>query len=41
MVTHEKVWAKGGDIEFIDNGDDLEQVVIYITVAQDRMDREK
>ena len=41
LVTHEKVWAKGGDIEFIDNGDDLEQVVIYITVAQDRMDREK
>ncbi len=37
-VTHEKVWTKGGDIEFIDTDDDLEQVVIYITEAQDRMD---
>ena len=39
-VTHAKVWTKGGDIEFIDTDDDLEQVVIYITEAQDRMDRE-
>ena len=40
-VTNEKVWTKGGDIEFIDTNDDLEQVVIYITEAQDRMDRGK
>ena len=40
-VTHKKIWTKGGDIEFIDNEDDLEQVVMYITVAQDRMDREQ
>ncbi|MEX0819835.1 MAG: transposase [Pirellulaceae bacterium] len=40
-VTHEKVWTKGGDIEFIDTDDDLEQVVIYITEAQDRMERGK
>jgi len=40
-VTHEKVWTKGGDIEFIDTDDELEQVVLYITEAQDRMDRGK
>ena len=40
-ITNEKVWTKGGDIEFIDTDDDLEQVVIYITEAQDRMDRVK
>jgi len=38
---HEKVWTKGGDIEFIDTDDDLERVVIYITEAQDRMERDK
>ena len=40
-ITNEKIWTKGGDIEFIDTDDDLEQVVIYITEAQDRMDRGK
>lgn len=39
--TNEKVWTKGGDIEFLDTDDDLEQVVLYITEAQDRMDRGK
>lgn len=36
-VTHEKVWAKGGDIQFIGE-EELEQVVCYITEAQDRME---
>ncbi|MEL7265000.1 MAG: transposase [Planctomycetota bacterium] len=40
-IQNEKVWTKGGDIQFIDSDDDLEQVVIYITEAQDRMDRGK
>ena len=40
-ITNEKVWTKGGDIEFLDTDDDLEQVVLYITEAQDRMDRGK
>jgi REP element-mobilizing transposase RayT len=40
-ITHEKIWTKGGDIEFINTDGDLEQVVIYITVAQDRMERGK
>ncbi len=40
-VKNEKVWTKGGDIQFVDSDDDLEQVVIYITEAQDRMDRGK
>ena len=40
-VTNAKVWTKGGDIQFIDTDDDLEQVVIYVWEAQDRMERGK
>ena len=40
-ITNTKVWTKGGDIKFIDSDEDLEQVVIYICDAQDRMDRGK
>lgn len=40
-IQNDKVWTKGGDIQFIDSDDDLEQVVIYISEAQDRMDRGK
>ena len=40
-IQNEKVWTRGGDIQFIDTEEDLEQVVIYITEAQDRMDRGK
>ena len=40
-VKNEKIWTKRGDIQFIDSDDDLEQVVMYITEAQDRMGREK
>lgn len=40
-IRQEKVWTKGGDIQFIDTNEDLEQVVIYITEAQERMDRGK
>ncbi len=40
-ITHEKIWTRGGDIEIVDGEDNLEQVVIYITEAQDRMDRDK
>ena len=40
-VKNERVWTKGGDIEFVDTEDDLFQVVLYITEAQDRMDRGK
>ena len=40
-IPNEKVWTKGGDIQFIDTDDDLEQVVIYILEAQERMDRSK
>ena len=38
-IQNEKVWTKGGDIQFIDSDDNLEQVVICILEAQDRMDR--
>jgi REP element-mobilizing transposase RayT len=36
------VWTKGGDWECINSEDDLEQVVLYVDVAQDRkhLDRE-
>ena len=40
-VQNKKGWTKGGDIQFIDTDDDLEQVVIYILESQDRMDRGK
>ncbi len=40
-IANEKVWTKSGDIEFIDSDDDLVQVVIYVTEAQDRMDRKE
>ncbi len=40
-ISNEKVWTKGGDIQFIDTDEALEQVVVYITEAQDRMDRGK
>ncbi|MEO1616482.1 MAG: transposase [Planctomycetota bacterium] len=40
-IQNEKVWTKGGEIQFIDTVEDLEQVVIYITEAQDQMGRGK
>ncbi|TWT69327.1 transposase [Crateriforma conspicua] len=40
-VMNEKVWTKGGDIQLIVTDDDLEQVMIYVSEAQDRMDRGK
>ena len=40
-IANEKVWTKGGDMQFIDNDENLERVVIYISEAQDRMDRGK
>ena len=40
-VQNEKIWTKGGDIQFVDTDAGLEQVVKYITEAQDRMDRGK
>ena len=40
-IVNEKVWTKGGDIEFIDTEDELERVVLYVMEAQDRMDRGK
>lgn len=40
-VSNGKIWTRGGDIEFIESDEDLAQVVVYITEAQDRMDRAK
>lgn len=40
-IEKDKIWTRGGDIEIVDGEDELEQVVIYITEAQDRMDRGK
>lgn len=38
-LTNERVWTKGGDIEFIDTDKDLERAVQYVVQAQDRVDR--
>jgi len=35
-----KVWTRGGDIQIIDDEESLEQVILYVTQAQDRMDIE-
>ena len=40
-ITNDKLWTRGGDVEIVDGNDNLEQVVIYITESQDRMDRGK
>jgi REP element-mobilizing transposase RayT len=37
-ISNEKVWTRGGDIEILDKDEDLYQVVLYITDAQDRME---
>ncbi|QDT52533.1 hypothetical protein Pan44_05450 [Caulifigura coniformis] len=39
-IEAESIWAKGGDIEFIDRDDDLANVVLYINEAQDRKGRD-
>jgi REP element-mobilizing transposase RayT len=38
-IKNEKVWTRGGDIEILDTEEELHQVVLYITEAQDRKDR--
>lgn len=38
-IGNEKVWTRGGDIQFIDDEDSLQQVILYITEAQDRINR--
>jgi hypothetical protein len=40
-IANDKVWTRGGDCEIVDGEDELEDVVTYITEAQDRMDRGK
>ena len=40
-IANKKVWTRGGDIEIVDGDDAMDRVVLYITVAQDRMDRGK
>ena len=35
------VWTKNGDIEFLDTENDIENCVIYVSEAQDRMGLEK
>ncbi len=40
-IANEKIWTRGGDVEIINDEDGLEQVILYITEAQDRMEREK
>ncbi len=39
-MRNDKIWTRGGDVEVVDGEDNLEQVVIYITEAQDRMERD-
>jgi REP element-mobilizing transposase RayT len=41
VLTDEQIWTRGGDCEIIDGEEDLECVIQYVTVAQDRMGLEK
>ena len=36
-ISNEKIWTRGGDVEIVNDEDNLETVVLYITEAQDRM----
>ena len=40
-IANKKVWTRGGDIKIVDGDDAMDRVVLYITVAQDRIDRGK
>ncbi len=40
-ISNTKIWTRAGDIEIVDDEDSLEQVVIYINEAQDRMGQRK
>jgi REP element-mobilizing transposase RayT len=40
-IGNSKVWTRGGDCEIVDGENELDSVVTYITMAQDRMDRGK
>ena len=35
------VWTERGDIEFLDHETDIEQCVMYVAEAQDRMNRDE
>lgn len=38
-IQNDKIWTKGGDIQVIDSLEGLYRVVLYVSEAQDRMDR--
>jgi REP element-mobilizing transposase RayT len=40
-IANETIWTRGGDAEIVDGDNGLEQVVLYVTDAQDRMERGK
>lgn len=40
-ICNQKIWTRGGDVEIVDDEQGLEQVVLYIVEAQDRMGRDE
>lgn len=40
-IINKKIWTRGGDIEIVDGEEELDQVILYVTEAQDRMERGK
>lgn len=40
-LTNKKIWTRGGDCEMVDGNENLDQVVVYVNEAQDRVGREK
>ena len=37
-IVNERIWTRGGDVDVVDGEDALEQVILYITEAQDGME---
>jgi hypothetical protein len=38
---NQRIWTRGGDVEVVNGQESLEQVILYVTEAQERMGRGK
>jgi REP element-mobilizing transposase RayT len=40
-IMNQRIWTRGGDVEVVNGQESLEQVILYVTEAQERMGRGK
>ncbi len=40
-ISNAKIWTRGADVDIVEDDDALERVILYITEAQDRVERGK